>query len=330
MLVSVVVCTHSIHNYQDLLNAVDSLLNQTYEEIEIIVVAHGTPELYQRIAVAYGARGDIKVVTREESLGAFGAGNVGVKAASGDIIAFMDDDAVAERRWVENLVDAYEKFNAISVGGKILPIWVSGEPDYLPEELYWLVGATHKGFADVKVVELRNTFGPNMSFRREVFEEVGLFNEKLGFAKRGTSYMQGAEAEFALRMKEKLGKGVIYNPEAIVYHKASPSKLKVQMLLKRAFYQGYSKAILRNLSPSPNPIAVERAYLKDLLLKFIPQRMGGIFRASNRRAEIKKLAVMVASIFSVGLGFVYGCTKRGMGEWKSDQPPKDENTGEFS
>ena len=36
-----------------------------------------------------------------------------------------------------------------------------------------------------KVVEVRNTFGPNMSFKREVFEKVGLFNEKLGFAKRG-------------------------------------------------------------------------------------------------------------------------------------------------
>ncbi len=302
MLISVIVCTHSLDNYQNLVEALDSLLEQTHREMEIIIVVDGNEELHERIVRDYGSQSNIKILATEESRGAFGAGNVGVEAARGDIIALMDDDAVAERSWVENLVDTYEKFDAISVGGKILPIWVSGKPDYFPEELYWLVGVIHEGFAEEGISEVRNAFGPNMSFKRAVFEKVGLFNEKLGFAKSGTSYMQGAEPEFALRMRQKLGKGVMYNPEAVVYHKIPPSKVKVKMLLKRSFYQGYSKALLRKVTPSADPIATERSYLKTLLLKYIPRRIKRIYYVP----ELKKLSILLICIFSVGLGFVYG------------------------
>lgn len=309
MFVSIVVCTYSLDNLQNLTDAVDSLLNQTHKEMEIIIVVDGNQELHESIVKVYDGQGKVKIMLTEESLGAFGAGNVGVKAAQGDVIAFLDDDAVGEKRWIENLVDIYEKSDAISVGGKILPIWLSKKPDYFPEELGWLVGITHEGFADEKVAEVRNTFGPNMSFRREVFEKIGLLNEKLGFAKGGTTYMQGAEPEFALRMKNKLGKGVIYNPEAVVYHKIPPSKTRPRTLLRRAFYQGYSKALMKRRSPSPETLATEESYLKDLLFTYIPRRIKGIFSA-NSIMEFKKLSFLIASILSVGLGFVYGYAKR--------------------
>lgn len=310
MFVSVIVCTHSLDNFQNLIDAVDSLLNQTHKELEIIIVVDGNQELYERIGKVYDAQGNVKIMVTEESLGAFGAGNVGVKAAQGDVIAFLDDDAVSEKRWIESLVDTYEKSDAISVGGKVLPVWVSGKPDYFPEELYWLVGVTEDSFLEREdVVEVRNTFGVNMSFKREVFEKIGLFNEKLGFAKRGTSYMQGAEPEFALRMKNKLGQGVIYNPEAIVYHKIPPSKAKPRILIRRSFYQGYSKALLRKLSLSPETLTTEKSYLKDLLFRYIPRRIKRVF-SSNSIKEIKKLSLLAAAIISVGLGFVYGYVKR--------------------
>lgn len=302
MFVSIVVCTHSLDNFNNLTGAVDSLLNQTHKELEVIVVVDGNRELYDRIVEVYGDRANVKIMVTEQSLGAFGAGNEGIKAAQGAAIAFLDDDAAGEKRWIENLVDTYEKSDAISVGGKILPIWLAKKPDYFPEELGWLVGITHEGFAEEKVGEVRNTFGPNMSFRREVFEKIGLLNEKLGFSKGRTSYMQGAEAEFALRMKNRLGKGVIYNPEAVVYHKIPSWKTRPRTLLRRAFYQGYSKALIKRLSPSPGALTTEGSYLKDLLFRFIPRRIKGM--------EIKKLSFLVAAIISVGLGFVYGYVKR--------------------
>jgi GT2 family glycosyltransferase len=309
MFVSIIVCTHSLDDFQNLTEAVDSLLNQTYKEIEIIIVVDGNQELYEKIVKVHKTHGNIKIMVTEESLGAFGAGNVGIEAAQGDVVAFLDDDAVAEGGWVKKLVETYQQVDAIAVGGKILPIWLSNKPDYFPEELGWLVGMTQDGFANGKVAEVRNTWGSNMSFRREVFKKIGLLNPELGLANRRTSFMQGAEAEFALRMKNKLGKGIIYNPEAVVYHKIPASRTKRGTLLRRSFYQGYSKALLRRLNPSPEALATEKSYLKDLLLKYIPRRIKGIV-SSNAVKEIKQLSFLSAAIISVGLGYMFGYVKR--------------------
>jgi glycosyltransferase involved in cell wall biosynthesis len=308
MFVSVVVCTHSLDNYQNLVQAIDSLLAQSYREIEIIIIVDGNRDLFKDVVAVYGARDDIKIIANEQSLGAFGAGNVGVKASVGDIIAFLDDDAVADVKWIENLVQMYKERDAVSVGGNVLPIWLSKQPNYFPEELYWLVGVTHDDFGGGIVSEVRNTYGVNMSFRRKVFEEIGSLNAELGFSKGGTSYMQGAEPEFALRMKEHFGRGVIYNPDAIVYHKIPISKTGFKKLIRRAFYQGYSKALMKRFGRLPDTLATEKSYLRDLLFKYIPRRVKGIF-SRGCSGEIKKLVLLVSVIFSVGLGFLYGYVK---------------------
>jgi GT2 family glycosyltransferase len=306
MLVSAVVCTHSLDNYPNLVEAVDSLLSQTHTEMEVIVAVDGNVELYEKVSAHYGGNKTVSALLLKENVGVSGARNAGIKAAKGDVIAFIDDDAVAEKRWIENLLSTYREYDAAAVGGKVLPVWLGGKPDYLPEELYWLAGITHEGFAEEKVVEVRNTFGPNMSFKKEVFQKAGMFNENLGFARKGTSYIQAEEPEFALRMRRELGKGVIYNPKAVVYHKIPPAKVKVGLLLKRAFYQGYSKALLKKLSISADSVATERSYLKALLLKHIPGRLKRFYRLT----ELKKLLMLFACIGAVGLGFMYGYVKR--------------------
>jgi len=267
MFVSIVVCTHSVDNLQNLVEAVDSLLNQTYENIEIVIVVDGNQELYERI---------VQAVSLKENMGVSIARNAGIKVAQGDVIAFFDDDAIAEKSWIQNLVYIYQKLDAISVGGKILPLWLPKKPDFFPEELGWMVGMTQKGFAGDKVTEVRNTFGSNMSFKREVFDKIGLFSEIYGVSRRRNSYMQGEEAEFSLRMKNKLGSGIIYNPEAIVYHKIPSSRVKPIILLRRAFYQGYSKALLRKLNPSSDVLSTEQTYIKDLFFKYTPRRIKGV------------------------------------------------------
>lgn len=309
MHVSIVVCTYSLDTFENLVEAIDSLLNQTYKNIEIVIVVDGNEELYNKIVEDYGSRESIKSVSLKENMGVAIARNTGIRAAQGDVIAFFDDDAVADTRWVENLVDIYQKLDAISVGGKIVPLWLPKKPDYFPEELGWLVGMTQEGFANDKVAEVRNTWESNMSFKREVFEKIGLFNEKFGFVKGGKSYIQGIAPEFTLRMKDKLGKGVIYNPEAIIYHRTPAHKARVKLLLKRAFYQGYTKALLKKSSPSSETLNTEVSYLNNLLFSHIPHRIKEAF-SLNFIKEIKQLSLVAAVIISVGLGFVYGYMKR--------------------
>ncbi len=310
MLVSVIIPSYSMENYGNLVDAIDSLLKQSYAEIEIVVVIHTNKELYDKIAKAYIEQSKVKVVFSEQSLGAYAARNVGIKAAKGDILAFIDDDAVADEKWVETLVNTYKEPNAIAVGGKILPIWLPSKPAYFPEELYWLVGVTHKGFAEDNITEVRNAFGPNMSFKREVFEQVGLFNENLGFSRQGTRYIQAGEAEFSLRMTSKFGTGTIYNPDAIVHHKIPVSKARLKLLIKRSFYQGYSKVLLQKLGPAADSITAEKSYLKNLLLKYIPQRMKRVFTGPNRVAQTKQLSVLASCVAAAGFGVVYGHIRR--------------------
>jgi GT2 family glycosyltransferase len=234
---------------------------------------------------------------------------VGIKSTASDILAFTDDDIVADRDWIAKLLHSYEQMNPLAIGGRLLPIWLSGEPTHLPEELYWLIGVTHESFLSDKVKEIRNTFGPNMSFKRVVFEEVGYFNENLSFADRGTSYIQGEEPEFGLRMLHKFNRGIVYNPQAIIYHKVPYSKLKTRVLLKRSYYQGYSKAIIQKSSYFTSSLKPEKSYLKNVLLIYLPLRIRNIFTSNSPMSEIKKLLLLIACVTLVGIGFIYGHIK---------------------
>ena len=310
MLLSVVLCTHRLESYQNVIEAVESLLSQTYHDMEIIVVVDGNHRLSQEIAQVYQGREKVRILATGDKIGVCGARNAGIGVAQGEVVAFTDDDVVADSRWIESLIDTYETHDAVAVGGKILPLWIATEPSHFPAELGWLVGITHNGFADEEVSEVRNAFGPNMSYRSEVFEKIGLFNERFGLGARGAVQLQGEEAELALRMKQVLGRGVTYNPQAVIYHKVPPWKTTPRWVLRRAFYQGYSKALLRRSIPGHDTLSVEQAYLRRLLLKYAPSRTKRLLLSSDRAGELRKLGILAASVVSAGLGFLCGFFKK--------------------
>ena len=99
MLVTVVICTHS--RYADFVDAVESLHRQSYDDVEIVAVVDGNERLYEDVVKYVDVD---KVVLNERVLGLSESRNRGVKVASGDVVAFMDDDAVADKKWVEELV----------------------------------------------------------------------------------------------------------------------------------------------------------------------------------------------------------------------------------
>ena len=266
MQISIIICTHQTHRYLDFVEAINSLLTQSYENTEIIVVVDGNEELYEKISGNENKNVD-KIIFNDKNLGLSESRNKGIKEANGDVIAFFDDDAVADENWLEELVKMYEEKEAIAAGGKLLPKWVTKKPKFLPEEYYWLVGATHKGFPE-KVTEVRNTFGSNLSFKADVLRELGGFRSEMGV--KGKGLLQGEETELCERMRNKFGKGVIYNPAAIVYHKVFPERLKVRFLLKRAFWQGYSKRMMEELGYS---IDEESDFVRNLLFNSIPERL---------------------------------------------------------
>ena len=194
MKVSVVVPTYSLDRYSDLCSCIDALLAQTYDRVEIVVIVDGNETVYKRVNEEYGEEEAVISYLSHDDAGPLSRGNMGVIQSSGEVVALTDDDAVPEEDWVEKLVDAYERHDAVAVGGRMAADWVAGKADYIPEEFYFLIGVTHRGFP-TEEREVRNTFGANLSFKREAFLKLG--GIKLGGI--DPSSVQGRETEFCSR-----------------------------------------------------------------------------------------------------------------------------------
>jgi glycosyltransferase involved in cell wall biosynthesis len=297
--VSVVICSYSEELYEHLVEAVESILSQTYDDVEVVVVVDGNDELYSLISSNYAEVDEVHLVLNDENLGLSASRNVGVKHSTGDVVAFMDDDAVADEQWVEELVLTYEEHGVEAAGGQMTPIWVAGKPSFLPEEFYWLIGVTHRGFPDEG--EVRNTFGSNISFRRDVLENLDGFDEELG--RKGDRHVQGEETELAARMRDELGGTLYYNPEAKVGHKVFEYRTSLVWLLKRAFWQGYSKRAMEKLV-SDGSIGEESKYLSMLLFDATPRHLR-FFVTRPAFSVLGKFVMLYLLTACVGFGYLY-------------------------
>jgi GT2 family glycosyltransferase len=275
--------------YEDFKEAVSSLSSQSHADLEVVAVIDGNKELYNRLKED-GIKID-KIALNERNLGLSQSRNRGVEEASGNIIAFFDDDAVADTNWIKELVRMYEERDAIAAGGKLLPKWIPRKANSLPEEYYWMIGATHKGFPE-EITEVRNTFGSNLSFKADVIRALNAFRNESGM--KGEGLLQGAETELCQRMRERFGKGVVYNPGAIVYHKVFPERLRMKYLLRRAFWQGYSKRVMK-----------ERGYPLEEEEKFVRLLFAGIAGRIKAKSLVafKQLVILVILTSSAILGY---------------------------
>ncbi|WP_247731621.1 glycosyltransferase [Halovivax limisalsi] len=300
--VSVVICTYSPSLYEDFCEAIESVLDQEYESVEVIAVVDGSDRVCEWARDDWGDTDRVLVHCNEKNVGLSASRNVGISLASGDVVAFMDDDAVAEPDWIAELVSVYRDRDVESVGGRMAPLWVAGKPTFLPEEFYWLVGVTHRGFPDAGPV--RNTFGSNISFRTSVFERIGGFDESLG--RIGDKQGQGEETDLATRLRTELGGTVYYNPDAVVGHKIYEHRTDWRWLLNRAFQQGRSKYELSRSTPELG--SDEGAFLRQLFVDFVPRRVMTLHRPPrwNRLQQLLFLLLLTAT---VGAGYLTGAVR---------------------
>lgn len=301
MRVSVVLCTHAMARYDAFTEAAESVLGQTYDDRELVIVVDGAEDVYERADGDFGGREDVLVHLNEENVGLLASRNRGAECADGEVVAFIDDDAVADEAWLAHLVGAYESEDVLAAGGKMTPAWVDGKPEFLPEEFYWLVGVTHRGFTE-EAGEVRNTFGSNISFRREVFLELDGFDIDIG-GRKGDKHLQGGETELCARLQAEYGKGVYYVPEAEVAHKVFDYRTDPLWLVKRAFWQGYSKRGMETFVPEST--GEESEFLEQLLGEFVPGRVEGLVREPSLR-EAKELVALIVLTGAVGTGYAYG------------------------
>jgi GT2 family glycosyltransferase len=286
--------------YNDTLKCIESLRRQSYENKEILLVLDRNEELYNRYRRSLPPT--IKILVNEIP-GLSNARNIGVKEASGDVIAFIDDDAYADAHYLSKLMRNYEDNNVIGVGGKILP---QEKPKY-PEELYWIGGFTYRGYPE-KRSAVRNLLGCSMSFKREVFNKAGLFNSSLG--RIGQKLVTAEETEFCIRARSAFPDStIIYDPEAVVYHRVYPRRQTLSYILKRAYYEGKAKADISKMHrQNGNSLSTEGKYLKFLLKKSILERVTNIYLRKNIMSNGKEAMNLILVIAMVFAGYSIGKT----------------------
>ncbi|MDS0258461.1 glycosyltransferase [Haloarcula sp. S1CR25-12] len=308
MRVSVVLCTHTLDRYDDCRAAAESVLGQRHEDVELVLVSDGNDALYERFEADFGDRDDVVCTRTDENVGLAAARNTGAAVATGDVFAFFDDDAVADRDWLAELVSVYERRDVPAAGGRMVPYWVAGKPAFLPEEFYWLVGVTHRGFGPDgdpdEAGEVRNTFGSNISFRRDVYESLGGFEKEIG-GRTGEKNLQAEEPELCARMRSEYGHGVYYTPDARVAHKIFDYRTDPGWLVDRAFWQGYSKRGMEVLVPEST--GDESDFLRQLLFESVPDRLGDLVRSPSVAGVLQLVALFVLT-GCVGAGYLYGTT----------------------
>ena len=115
-LVSVIVPIYKVEEY--LRECVDSIINQTYKNLEIILVDDGSPDKCGEICDEY-ARNDSRItVYHKENGGLSDARNYGIDRCNGEYITFVDSDDVLKSNFVETLMGLIEEYDAdVAVSG---------------------------------------------------------------------------------------------------------------------------------------------------------------------------------------------------------------------
>lgn len=181
----------------------------------------------------------------EREKGKYAALNAGIRAAAGRIIAATDDDARFASDWLERAVDGLNRHDCDFVGGRVLPLWGGRKPPWL---------ADHSGLHS-KVIALLDhgdrvrefgrgiswPLGVNVAYRRDVFERVGPFDNRLG-RKFGTLRNQ-AQREWHLRARA-VGVRGFYLPDMVVRHIVGPERLRKRYFRRWLYWHGISRAML--------------------------------------------------------------------------------------
>lgn len=228
MKISVVVCTSG---REFLGRCIESLEDQTFSDYEVIIVHNddlSTEHNFRSLAV------------EEDNLSIMR--NKGMQKSEGDVIAFIDDDAVARENWLENIMESYEQEGTDCVGGKIVPDFETQVPDDLKRVdrhiLYGMLGLTFAEYEESTRIKSPLLWGCNISFRKQVLEEIGPFPKELG--RKEGKLLSDEERYLQIKAMDN-GYGIVFNPDAVVKHRIYEEQLNEQYFLKRSVWQGISE-----------------------------------------------------------------------------------------
>jgi GT2 family glycosyltransferase len=296
--VSVIICAYSNDRWNDLVEAVRSIQKQELPPKETVVVIDHNTGLYKKASAELQST---IVVENTQNRGASGARNAGVKASSGRILAFLDDDAIAASDWIKKGVGSYDDPNLLGVVGYVRPLWMSHKPAWFPAEFYWVVGASFKGLPEVTAT-VRNGWTNNMSVLRSVFESIGGF--RTGFGKTG-AVSSPEDTDLCIRALQAKPDGKwLYRPDVIVDHKVPADRATWSFFLRRCYLEGLGKAHLVSYVGAADGMSDERAYSIRTLPSGVIRGLLDPFRGDF--AGILRAVAIIVGFSVTALGYAVG------------------------
>jgi hypothetical protein len=297
--VSVVICAYTEERWSDVLAAIDSVRAQQLPPNEIILVVDHNPALYARLRRALP---DVRVVENRFERGLSGGKNTGVEVATGVVIAFLDDDAVAEPGWLRHLVAGYAQRDVIGVGGLTLPLWETHRPVWFPEEFDWTVGCTFVGREPGRV---RNLLGGNASFLREVFDLAGGFPMHIGRSAASRRPLGCEETEFCIRLAQHApGTSFLFESRAVIHHRVPLQRCGFRYFRTRCYAEGLSKAQVTRSVGMAEGLSSERRYtavtLRRGAARGFVEAIHGDFTGLARSGAIATGLLCTTTGFAVG------------------------------
>ena len=224
--VSVIVCTHNgSSTIRDCLEGIEQL---DYPNLEVIVVDDGSKDGTAAVAEDF----DVQLI-RTANLGLSSARNTGIGAASGEIVAFLDDDSVPDRHWLRYLVSELLENDHAGVGGPNIP---PSRARTVPEAIACGPGGPIHVLLTDKVAE--HIPGCNMAFWKDALEAVGGFDSRFRVA--------GDDVDICWRLQE-FGLTLGFSAAAMVWHR-SRSNLGSYLRQQRGY--GRAEALLERKWPS--------------------------------------------------------------------------------
>lgn len=316
--VSVVICTHDVARFDRLRQAVDSVRAQSEPAKQVLLVIDGDQALRDQAEAQFP---DVCVLANARTKGLSGARNTGVLVATGDVVAFIDDDAVASPDWLKCLNASFHRQDVYGAGGPIVAFWPKGRPSWLPNEFDWVVGCSFAG-QTTRRGAIRNLIGCNMAFRRNVLMMAGLFDEGLG--RVGTNAAGAEETEFCIRAGHMFPMSILAHADsASVLHQIDAHRASLRYFMKRCFAEGRSKARMAQLSPSVSNLSSERQQLFSVLPRSLATYVANHFSGKDQNGMARAGATLLGTALVVG-SFVMARLRRhpGIAVAKSFAPLK--------
>jgi GT2 family glycosyltransferase len=299
MSIAVVMCVYTMERLETIERGLRAVLAQEPRPDEVVVVTDHNEELRDLLAARFP---DIKVVPNDGPRGLSSARNTGVRNVQQQIVAFLDDDAEPEPGWLAGLARPFRDAAVVGVGGLVLPAWVGAAPEWFPDEYLWVVGCSYRG--QPTSGRVRNPLGCSMAFRSRLFSEVGAFHLAVG--RLGTLPLGAEETEFCLRVQRaNPDSRIVMVEDSVVRHRVPESRQSVSYFLRRCFYEGVSKAMVRGLSDG-SALRVERRYMTRTLPAAALDSAGDVLRLRRPITAAQRFLAVAGGLGAAGIGYLTG------------------------